>query len=636
MAPRDDTLEDGQVLAQLTSISELHPGAVLRLWRESLSRWAPGWWCEVMRVEGSVVQVRDLKSGQMASHAVTDLLGSAWTHPTPQALKGSETGPVWIDLREATSQRGDGDARESTKNTRIALGLGADSRVELQHSLLVGINALADAVKATLGPKGRKVAIHVGSTGPIFAQDSLAVCERVVLKNPVENMAVCILRDAGRAMRRECGDGSATAIVMAQAMYGSAVAQLTSGTDTELIEKSIDVAVQAVDTALKRVARRIENSEIARVAAMAGRGEELVGQIVATAMDKVGKDGAIVVERSAVVDTSLDVVEGMEFDRGYLSGEFITDIERKECVLDNPALLLVDGKIERSEEALRLANEAHGVGRSMLMLGDDVSTQVAQVLVDAARRTGLRLCVVRAPGFGERRKAYLEDLAILSGGCVRKTSELAGASLDQLGGARRAIVTKGTTTIIECKGEEAAIVGRVKKLRVDIEECTSEYDREKLMERLAKLVGGVAVINVGGDGEEDAKGRLSRVESGLRAATAAVQEGVAVGGGLTLLRVLHSLEASGELAAAIESVRLACEAPIRQLIVNAGEDDNRVLSTISPNQKGVGFNAATGHCEDLVAAGVVDPVKVIRFALQTAKTVTLNLLNTCAAVVTSE
>ncbi|RME16665.1 MAG: chaperonin GroEL [Bdellovibrio sp.] len=507
---------------------------------------------------------------------------------------------------------------------------------DARNSILRGVNTLANAVKVTLGPKGRNVVIEKSFGAPLITKDGVTVAKEVELENKFENMGAQMVKEVASKTNDDAGDGTTTATVLAQAIFREGSKIVAAGHNPMEIKKGIDKAVAAVKEGLTKMAKAVKSSEeVAQVGAISANNDKEIGKMIADAMDKVGKEGVITVEESKTAMTELEVVEGMQFDRGYLSPYFITDAERMEVVLENPYILIHDKKISSMKDLLPVLEPVAKQSRQLLIIAEDVEGEALATLVVNKLKGVLQVAAVKAPGFGDRRKAMLEDIAILTGGTV--ISEETGRKLDQatledLGQAKRVVIDKDNTTIIDGQGEKKNIEARVAQIRTQIEETTSDYDREKLQERLAKLAGGVAVIHVGAPSEVEMKEKKARVEDALNATRAAVEEGIVPGGGTALLRssaVIDSLELSQGEAFGAQIVKRACEEPIRQIAFNAGLDGAIVIDKVQ-NGKGdsFGFNALTEQYEDLVKAGVIDPVKVIRCALENAASVSSLMLTT--------
>ncbi len=518
---------------------------------------------------------------------------------------------------------------------------GEDSRA----AILRGINQLADAVKITLGPKGRNVVIDKKFGSPTITKDGVTVAKEIELKDSLENMGAQMVREVASKTSDVAGDGTTTATVLAQAIFREGVKTVAAGANPMALKRGIDKAVERATAEIKRLAKPVKGDAIAQVGTVSANGDQTIGNIIAEAMNKVGKDGVITVEESRTMETSLEVVEGMQFDRGYLSPYFVTDPERMEAVLENPLILINEKKISSMKDLLPLLEQVAKMGKPMLIIAEDVEGEALATLVVNKLRGTLNIAAVKAPGFGDRRKAMLEDIAILTGGKVISEDlgiKLENVKLEDLGRAKKITIDKDNTTIVEGAGKQSDIEGRVKTLRAQIEETTSDYDREKLQERLAKLVGGVAVIKVGAATETEMKEKKARVEDAMHATRAAVEEGIVPGGGVTLVRAAKALEkftinADGEgdpdEQIGVNIVRRSLEEPLRQIVQNAGKEGAVVVERVrSEKNENFGFNAQTEQYEDLVKAGVIDPAKVTRTALQNAASIAGLMLTTEAMV----
>jgi chaperonin GroEL len=511
-----------------------------------------------------------------------------------------------------------------------------------RHALLRGVNQLADAVKVTLGPKGRNVVLDKKFGSPTITKDGVSVAKEIDLKDPVENLGARMVREVASKTSDIAGDGTTTATVLAQAIIREGSKNVAAGANPMALKRGIDKAVEAVVEELKKLSRPVSGNMVAQVGTISANSDHTIGNIIAEAMEKVGKDGVITVEEAKTMETSLDVVEGMQFDRGYLSPYFVTDPERMEAVLENPLVLVHEKKISSLKDMLPILEKVAQSGQPLLVIAEDVDGEALATLVVNKLRGTLKVAAVKAPGFGDRRKAMLEDIAILTGG--RAITEDLGLKmesikLEDLGRAKKVVIDKDNTTIVEGAGKKQAIEGRVKQIRTQIEETTSDYDREKLQERLAKIVGGVAVIKVGAATESEMKEKKARVEDAMHATKAAVEEGIVPGGGVALLRasansldkLAKSLDEDQRLG--VEIIRRACEEPIRWIAQNAGLEGSIVAAKVrEAKDKDFGFNAATETYEDLVKAGVIDPTKVVRSALQNAASIAGLLLTTEALV----
>jgi chaperonin GroEL len=512
---------------------------------------------------------------------------------------------------------------------------GEDSR----QSILRGVNALADAVRVTLGPKGRNVVIDKKFGSPTITKDGVTVAKEIDLKNSLENMGAQMVREVASKTSDTAGDGTTTATVLAQAIYREGLKMVTAGANPMELKRGIEKAVEGVIAELQKLSKPVSGNMIAQVGTISANSDDTIGKIIAEAMEKVGKDGVITVEEAKSMETSLDVVEGMQFDRGYLSAYFVTDPERMEVVLENPVILIHEKKISSMKDLLPLLEQVARGGRPLVIIAEDVDGEALATLVVNKLRGTLQVAAVKAPGFGDRRKAMLEDIAILTGG--RAITEdlgikLENIKLEDLGRAKKITIDKDNTTIVEGAGAQSAIEGRVKQLRTQIDETTSDYDREKLQERLAKLVGGVAVIKVGAATETEMKEKKARVEDAMHATKAAVEEGIVPGGGVALLRstkAIDGLKLEGDQKVGAEIVRKAIEAPLRWIASNAGVEGSIVVQKVKEAKDlGFGYNAASDTYEDLVKAGVIDPTKVVRSALQNASSIAALLLTTEAMV----
>jgi chaperonin GroEL len=507
-----------------------------------------------------------------------------------------------------------------------------------RQAVLRGVNQLADAVKVTLGPKGRNVVLDKKFGSPTITKDGVTVAKEIDLKDPLENMGAQMVREVASKTSDIAGDGTTTATVLAQAIYREGAKNVVAGANPMDVKRGIEKAVEAITAELKRMSKPVSGNMVAQVGTISANNDETIGKIIAEAMDKVGKDGVITVEEARTLETSLEVVEGMQFDRGYLSPYFVTDPERMEVVLENPVILIHEKKISSMKDLLPVLEQVARLGRPLLIIAEDIEGEALATLVVNKLRGTLQAAAVKAPGFGDRRKAMLEDIAILTGG--RAITEdlgikLESIKLDDLGKAKKITIDKDNTTIVEGAGSSGAIEGRVKQIRTQIEDTTSEYDREKLQERLAKLVGGVAVIKVGAATETEMKEKKARVEDAMHATKAAVEEGIVPGGGVALLRsgkVLESLKLSGDQQIGVNIVARAIEEPLRWIAQNAGEEGSIVVSKVKDMKAEEGFNALTDKYENLVAAGVIDPTKVVRSALQNSSSIASLLLTTEALV----
>jgi chaperonin GroEL len=516
---------------------------------------------------------------------------------------------------------------------------------ESRAAILRGINQLADAVKITLGPKGRNVVIDKKFGSPTITKDGVTVAKEIELKDALENMGAQMVREVASKTSDVAGDGTTTATVLAQAIFREGVKTVAAGANPMALKRGIDKAVERATEEIKRLSKPVKGDAIAQVGTVSANGDQTIGNIIAEAMNKVGKDGVITVEESKTMETSLEVVEGMQFDRGYLSPYFVTDPERMEAVLENPLILINEKKISSMKDLLPLLEQVAKMGKPMLIIAEDVEGEALATLVVNKLRGTLNIAAVKAPGFGDRRKAMLEDIAILTGGKVISEDlgiKLENVKIEDLGRAKKITIDKDNSTIVEGAGKQNDIEGRVKTLRAQIEDTTSDYDREKLQERLAKLVGGVAVIKVGAATETEMKEKKARVEDAMHATRAAVEEGIVPGGGVALVRAAKALEkfiifkdgeGDPDEQIGVNIVRRALEEPLRQIVQNAGKEGAVVVERVrSERNENIGFNAATEDYEDLVKAGVIDPAKVTRTALQNASSIAGLMLTTEAMV----
>jgi len=508
-----------------------------------------------------------------------------------------------------------------------------------RQAILRGVNQLADAVKVTLGPKGRNVVLDKKFGSPTITKDGVTVAKEIELADPMENMGAQMVREVASKTSDVAGDGTTTATVLAQAIFREGVKNVAAGANPMGIKRGIEKAVVAAVDELKKLSKPVKGEMISQVGCVSANNDKTIGGIIDEAMKKVGKDGVITVEEAKSIETSLEVVEGMQFDRGYLSAYFVTDAERMEVELNDVLILLYEKKISSMKDLLPLLEQVAGSRRPFLIIAEDIEGEALATLVVNKLRGTLSIAAVKAPGFGDRRKAMLEDIAILTGGKVISEDlgiKLESVRMEDLGNAKKIMIDKDNTTIIEGAGKHSDIEGRVKQLRVQIDETTSDYDREKLQERLAKLVGGVAVIKVGAATETELKEKKARVEDAMHATRAAVEEGIVPGGGVALLRcipALGNLKVAGDEQVGISIVRRALEEPLRMIAVNAGLEGAVVAEKVMQNgDANYGFNAETENYEDLVASGVIDPTKVTRSALQNAASVAALLLTTEALI----
>ena len=508
-----------------------------------------------------------------------------------------------------------------------------------RHALLHGMEKLSKAVKATLGPAGRNVILDKKYRSPIITKDGVTVAKEIELEDPYENMGAQLVREVASKTSDVAGDGTTTATVLAEAIFREGLKNVTAGANPTSLQRSIIQAVEAIVEELKKISKKVsDRKEIAQVATVSANWDTTIGEIIADAMDKVGKDGTITVEEAKGIETTLEVVEGMQFDKGYLSPYFVTNAESMEAVLENAYILIHEKKISSLKDLLPLLEKVAKASRPLLVIAEDVEGEALATLVVNKLRGTLQVAAVKAPGFGDRRKATLEDIAVLTGGrCLAEDLgiKLENLALEDLGRAKRVTIDKDNTTIVEGEGSTKDIQGRINQIRRQIEETTSDYDREKLQERLAKLAGGVAVINVGAATETEMKEKKARVEDALHATRAAVEEGIVAGGGVAYLRTqkaLDNLKLEGDEAVGVQIVRRALEFPTRQLADNAGKEGAVIVQEVKNRSGNEGFNVATGEYEDLVKAGVVDPTKVTRTALQNAASISALLLTTEALV----
>jgi len=514
-------------------------------------------------------------------------------------------------------------------------------REEARSAMLQGVNILANAVRVTLGPKGRNVVLGKNFGSPTITKDGVTVAKEIELKDKYENMGAQMVREVAIKTNDKAGDGTTTATVLAQAIFREGVRNVAAGANPMLLQRGIQLATDQIVAELEHLSKKVKGKEeLTNVATVSANNDHVIGKLISAAMEQVGQDGVVTVEESKTLQTELEIVEGMQFDRGYLSPYFVTNPDRMEAVLDEPLILLHEKKISAMRDLLPLLEQAVGASRSLLIIAEDVDGDALATLVVNRLRGTIKVCAVKAPAFGDRRKAILEDLAILTGGRVITEDlgiKLENVQVSDLGSVKRAIVDKETTTIVEGGGDRKAIQGRVAAIRKQIEDTTSDYDREKLQERLAKLAGGVAVVKVGAPTETAMKEIKMRVEDALNATKAAAQEGIVVGGGVALLRAAkvlddHSIDEQPDVATGIGIVRRAIEEPLRRIAENAGIDGAIVVGEVQQLKGNKGFNAVTGKYEDLVAAGIIDPTKVVRTALQNAASIAGLLLTTEAAV----
>ena len=506
---------------------------------------------------------------------------------------------------------------------------------QARSSILKGVNQLADAVKATLGPKGRNAILDKKFGAPTITKDGVTVAKEIELKNPYENMGAQLVREVASKTSDVAGDGTTTATVLAQAIYREGVKNITAGANPMEIKRGIDKAVETVIEELKKISKPCQSKkEISQIGSISANNDSTIGDLIAEAMDKVGKDGVITVEEAKSMTTALDVVEGMQFDRGYISPYFVTNAERMEASLEDAFLLINEKKISAMKDLLPILEQAAKMGKPLVIIAEDIEGEALATLVVNKLRGTLNVAAVKAPGFGDRRKAMLEDIATLTGGQVISEEvglKLENVKLTDLGRAKRVTIDKDNTTIVEGAGDPKRIEARVKQIKTQVEETTSDYDREKLQERLAKMVGGVAVINVGAATETEMKEKKARVEDALHATKAAVEEGIVPGGGVALLRCVSSLDnlkLSHDQEVGVNIVKRSLEEPIRQISLNAGAEGSIIVEKAKAEATNRGFNAATGEFVDMVDAGVIDPTKVARCALQNAASVSGLMLTT--------
>jgi len=513
---------------------------------------------------------------------------------------------------------------------------------DARQSLLRGVNKLADAVKITLGPKGRNVVLEKKFGSPLSTKDGVSVAKEIELEDPRENMGAQLVREVASKTSDIAGDGTTTATVLAQAIFREGVKAVTSGSNPMDIKRGIDIANESIVKTLTKNSQSVGGKMIAQVGSISANNDPTIGEIIAQAMDKVGKDGVITVEEAKGLDTSLEVVEGMQFDRGYLSPYFVTDAERMEAVIEDPYILIHEKKISSMKDLLPLLEQVAKMGKPLIILAEDVEGEALATLVVNKLRGTLNVCAVKAPGFGDRRKAMLDDIAILTGGkCITEDLGIKheNVKVEDLGRAKKMVVDKDNTTIVEGRGKAKDIEGRVRQIRTQVEETSSDYDREKLQERLAKLVGGVAVIKVGAATESEMKEKKARVEDAMHATKAAVEEGIVAGGGVALLRTIKPLdtiykkEKNPDVAMGIRIVKRALEEPIRQIANNAGFEGSVVVNKVKELDDPLkGFDAQNEKYVDMIRAGIIDPTKVVRIALQNAGSIAGLMLTTEALV----
>jgi len=512
-------------------------------------------------------------------------------------------------------------------------------REEARRAILEGVNIIADTVRVTLGPRGRNVVIDKKFGSPIITKDGVTVAKEIELKDHHQNMGAQMVREVATRTNDAAGDGTTTATVLAQAIYREGVKNVTAGANPMAIRRGIERGVESVVAEIEKMAKKVKSKEeLTNVGMIAANGDQVIGELLAEAMEKVGNDGVVTVEEAKTIETSLDFVEGMKFDRGYISPYFITDPARMEAVLEEPLILLNEKKISSMHELMPVLQQAAQEGKSLLIIAEDVEAEALSMLVVNRLRGVLKVAAVKAPAFGDRRKEILQDIAVLTGGRVVTEDlgiKLENVTLEDLGEAAKVIIDKDNTTIVEGAGRRSDLQGRIATIRNQIEETTSDYDREKLEERLAKLAGGVAVIKVGAATETEMKEKKSRVEDALHATKAAAQEGIVPGGGVALLRAakaLASIEADGDEQTGLTILRRAMEEPLRRIVENAGQEGSLMVGRIREEKKNVGFNAATLQIEDLLEAGIIDPAKVVRTALQNAASIAALLITTDVAI----
>ncbi|MDQ1592771.1 MAG: chaperonin GroEL [Pyrinomonadaceae bacterium] len=511
---------------------------------------------------------------------------------------------------------------------------------EARAAMLKGVNTLANAVRVTLGPKGRNVVLGKKFGSPVITKDGVTVAKEIDLKDNYENMGAQMVREVATRTNDTAGDGTTTATVLAQAIFREGVKNLAAGANPMALQRGIQRATEAAVADLERQSKKVKGKgELANVASVSANNDREIGELISEAMDKVGKDGVVTVEESRTLETALDIVEGMQFDRGYLSPYFVTNPDRMEAVLDDPLILIHEKKIAAMRELLPVLEQAASQGRPLLIISEDIEGDALPTLVVNKLRGTIKVCAVKAPAFGDRRKAILEDIAALTGGRVITEDigvKLENVSAEDLGTAKRVIVDKDNTTIVEGAGAAKEIQGRVGTIRRQMEDSTSDYDREKLQERLAKLAGGVAVIRVGASTETEMKEKKMRVDDAVNATRAAAQEGIVPGGGIALLRAARALDKlelkDEDEQTGVRILRRALEEPVRRIAENAGVDGAIVIERVEESKGKQGYNAATGKYEDLVASGIIDPTKVVRTALQNASSVAALLLTTGAAI----
>jgi len=507
--------------------------------------------------------------------------------------------------------------------------------VEARDAMLRGVEKLSDAVKVTLGPKGRNVILDKSFGAPVITKDGVTVAKEIELENAFENMGAQMVKEVASKTSDIAGDGTTTATVLAEAIYREGLKNVTAGANPMSLKRGVDKAVVAMVAQLAKLSKKVKTSEeVAQVGTISANGDATIGNIIAEAMEKVGKDGTITVEEAKSIETYLEVVEGMQFDKGYLSPYFVTDANAMEAVLEDPYILIFEKKISNLQDMLPLLQSVAKTGKPFMIIAEDIEGEALATLVVNKLRGTLNVCAVKAPGFGDRRKAIMEDLAVLTNGKFITEDlgiKLESVTIDDLGTAKRINVGKDDTTLVEGAGKSVALKARIDQIRRQIEETSSDYDKEKLQERLAKLAGGVAVINVGAATEVEMKEKKDRVDDALHATRAAVEEGIVPGGGVALIRVqkaLDKVEAEGDEAIGLNIVRKAVEAPLRQLVANAAEEGAIVVQAVKKGKQNYGYDVATGEYVDMIAAGIIDPAKVTRSALQNAASISGLLLTT--------
>ena len=505
---------------------------------------------------------------------------------------------------------------------------------EARQALLKGVNILSNVVKETLGPRGRNVILDKKFGSPTSTKDGVTVAKEIELKEPLENMGAQLVKEVASKTSDVAGDGTTTATILAQIIYSEGLKYVTAGANPNIIKKGVDRGVGEVVNELKKISRDVSGEMVSQVGTISANNDESIGRIIAEAMDKVGKDGVITVEEAKGLETTLDIVEGMQFDRGYLSPYFITDPDRMECVLENPVILLHEKKISNLRELLPLLENVAKMGKPLVIIAEEVEGEALATLVVNKLKGTFSCVAVKAPGFGDRRKAMLEDIAALTGGKVITEDigvKLENVTIDWLGNANKIVVDKDDTTIVEGKGKQEDVQARIKQMRTQIEDTTSDYDREKLQERLAKMVGGVALVKVGAATETELKEKKARVEDAMHATKAAVEEGIVPGGGVALLRcqkILEDLKVEGDMQIGVNIVKRAMEEPMRQIANNAGHEGSIVVEKVKEMEQDVGFNALTEEYENMIKGGILDPTKVVRTALQNAASIAGVLLTT--------